>query len=72
MQSARIVLFPSTLVSRVRRICRYGACCPLDIQLFLAGIIVIRLIGRCCIIISFMMSMIKACAWLYRKEKLTL
>ena len=26
-------LFPSTLVSRVRRTCTYGACCPRDIQL---------------------------------------
>ena len=34
-------------------------------QLFLAGIIVIRLIGQCCQIISFMTSKIKACAWLY-------
>ena len=59
MQSDILFLFPSILVSRVRRTCRYGACCPRDIQLFLAHILVIHLVGRCCIIISFMTSMIQ-------------
>ena len=35
--------FPSILVSRVRRTCRYGACCPRNILLFLTGILVIHL-----------------------------
>ena len=43
MQSAIFFVFPSILVSRVMHTCRYGACCPRDIQLFLAGILVIHL-----------------------------
>ena len=38
--TCRLFLFHSTLVYRVRRTCRYGACCPRDIHLYLAGILV--------------------------------